>query len=370
MAVRVRDANEGLLREIEERKKVEAEREVLLEREREMSRLKDEFVATVSHELRTPLSAIMGWTQVLETARLDQNTLEKAIGVIGKNARIQARIIDDLVDVSRIGTGKLHLLREPLDLRAPVEAGVDMARGAAVAKGIRIEQRLPGHPLMVKGDGDRLRQVVENLVTNAVKFSESGALVTVTAHDLGPVFEIDAIVKEVTELHGGSVSATSGGEGQGSSFRVCLPALVDLSVAPPDDRMDQPTEPARLDGVEVLAVDDNADALDVLALSLRAVGARVRTATSGAEAIEAWEVDPPDILLCDLAMPEMDGFDVLAKIRQKEGGAERPTAAIAVSAHATVEHRRRSLAAGFTEHVAKPYRISDLVRAVSAALNT
>ena len=406
MAVRVRDANEGLVREIDERKKVEAEREILLERERETSRLKDEFVATVSHELRTPLSAIVGWTQVLENARLDQETLDKAIGVIAKNARLQARIIDDLVDVSRIGTGKLHLLRENLDLRTPVEAGVDLARSAAVRKGVRIQMHLPPWPLPVKGDGDRLCQVVENLVSNAVKFSEGGGLVSVVAHDRGPVYEIEvtdqgvgiapavlphvfdrfrqadstttrrhgglglglAIVKEVTELHGGSVSAASPGEGLGSSFRVRLPAAIEVPSPKEEPRRDM-REQARLDGVQVLAVDDNTDALDVMALGLRAVGATVRTATSGEAALEAWEVDPPDILLCDLAMPEMDGFDVLARIRQLEGERDRHTAAIAVSAHATQEHRRRSLAAGFARHVAKPYQISDLVRAVSAALN-
>ena len=406
MSVRVRDANDGLVREIDERKKIEAEREVLLERERETSRLKDEFVATVSHELRTPLSAIMGWTQVLETARLDQQTLDKAINVIAKNARLQARIIDDLVDVSRIGTGKLHLLRENLDLRTPVEAGVDLAKSAAARKGVRIDMRLPSWALPVKGDGDRLCQVVENLVSNAVKFSEGGSLVSVVAHDRGPIYEIEvtdqgvgiapavlpyvfdrfrqadssttrrhgglglglAIVKEVTELHGGSVSAASPGEGLGSSFRVRLPATVDIPSPREEPRRDV-GQPARLDGVHVLAVDDNADALDVLAVGLRAAGATVRTATSGEAALEAWEDAPPDILLCDLAMPEMDGFDVLARIRELEGERDRHTAAIAVSAHATQEHRRRSIAAGFAGHVAKPYQISDLVRAVSAALN-
>jgi two-component system, sensor histidine kinase len=405
MMVRVRDANAGLRREIDERRRIEAEREALLERERDASRKKDEFVATVSHELRTPLGAILAWTQILEAARPDQRTLDKAVSSIARSAEAQARVIEDLVDVSRIATGKLHLQWATVDLREPIEAAVEVVRPAAQDKDVQIEVSGPSRPCVVKGDEDRLRQVVGNLLSNAVKFSDTGGRITVVTKDMGSTYEVEvtdqgtgiaadmlphvfdryrqadssttrrfgglglglAIVKEVTELHGGSVGVESDGEGRGAVFRVRLPALMGPRQQQADDGASE-TKAERLDGVEVLAVDDNAEALDVLATALRGLGAVVRTAGSGPAALVSWEIEPPDVLLCDLAMPEMDGFQVLEEIRRRSAGSSRRTAAIAVSAHATVEHRRRSVAAGFAQHVAKPYRIGDLARAVHEAL--
>jgi len=405
MLTRIRNANDGLVREIEERKKVEADRELLLANERETSRMKDEFVATVSHELRTPLGVILTWAHILQAAEPDEATLGRALSAISRSAGEQARIIDDLVDVSRIATGKLHLQRESLDLRQPVETSVEIARPAAETKGVQIDLEVPVRPCPVDGDPDRLRQLAGNLLSNAVKFSDEGGRVSVRLRDLGSTYELEvtddgigippdvlphvferyrqadssmtrrhsglglglSIVKEVTELHGGSVVATSGGTDQGASFRVRLPKLIVSMVEterPPE------AEPVgeRLEGVTVLAVDDNLDALAGMATALRAVGARVRTAPSGKEALESMDREPPDVVLCDLAMPEMDGFEVLARVRRREDGAARPIPAIAVSAHATLEHRERSIAAGFAEHVSKPYKVPELIQAVKAAL--
>jgi signal transduction histidine kinase len=325
MLSRLRSAHAGLLREIEERKRVEAERADLLRRERETSRMKDEFVATVSHELRTPLGAILGWTQVLEVGRADEAVMSKAIDAISRSADVQARLIEDLVDVSRIAAGKLNLHWESVDLRAPVETSVEVARAAANAKGIRTTVRMPSQPCPVRGDVDRLRQVVGNLLSNAVKFGKTGGTITVVLRDLGGAYEIQvsddgvgivpemlpqvfdryrqadsstirrhdglglglSIVKEVTELHGGSVAVSSGGPGQGATFYLRVPKLLGTRLFPEAGEQNGNGEQVRLDGVRVLAVDDNEDALDVLSEALRAAGASVSTATSGPEALSA-----------------------------------------------------------------------------------
>jgi signal transduction histidine kinase/ActR/RegA family two-component response regulator len=407
MVGRVREANEGLLREIEQRKVIEAERELLLERERESSRMKDEFVATVSHELRTPLGAILGWIQVMKATRLDPAMLDKAVDAITRSAEAQAQVIEDLVDITRIGAGKLKLSIEVVDLRAPVTSAVEVARPTALARELRLESELPAEPVFVKGDASRLQQVVANLLSNAVKFTEAGGCVRVTVRStrdvcdvlvsddgvgIDPAFlphifdryrQADSstnrrfqglglglsIVKEMTELHGGTVIAESNGLGKGATFRVRLPrhAVAELTRTAATPVASSGVE--RLDGVDVLVVDDNPDALDILATALAAAGAEVRTASSGAAAIRAWGDHPPDVLLCDLAMPGMDGFDLLANVRRLDATAERDTPAIAVTAHATAEHRRRTAEAGFVAHVNKPYRIAELVRTVRSALD-
>ncbi|MGE0158564.1 MAG: ATP-binding protein [Gemmatimonadales bacterium] len=404
MMGRVREANHGLVREIEQRKAIEAEREMLLEREREASRMKDEFVAMVSHELRTPIGAILGWTQVMQATKLDEATLSKALQAITRSAEAQARVIEDLVDISRITAGKLRLAIEVLDLRVPVGAALDVARRDAELRGLRIDTELPPQPALVRGDADRLRQVVANLLSNSVKFTRRGGCINVAVREVGPVWEIVvsddgvgidpvvlpyifdryrqadsstarrfeglglglSIVKEVTELHGGTVSAESAGPDQGATFRVRLPRHAE-ALAPLAPSVAQ-SPPGRLDGVRVLAVDDNADALEIMSTALTAVGASVRTARSGSEAIRQWDHEPPDVLLCDLAMPGMDGFDVLARVRALDAQTHRSTPAIAVTAHATPEHRRRSADAGFSAHVTKPYRLPELVRAVKDVL--
>jgi len=405
MVARVKDANQGLLREIEERKKVEAQRETLLVRERESSRLKDEFLAAVSHELRTPLNAIFGWAQLLSTSKLDETTTARAVASIARNAHAQARVIEDLVDVSRIVTGKLLLRLQPVDLRVPIAAAAEVVRPSAQAKGLHLDVQPspPGH--FVSGDRDRLQQIIWNLLSNAVKFTPSGGRVTVATRERDGVYEIEvrdtgiglapeflpyafdrfrqadgsttrefgglglglSIVKDLTELHGGTVRVSSEGLGKGASFRIELPVLVGPAPVPEVPQEDT-IDPSALDSVSVLAVDDNSDALDLITLTLGATGARVRAVTSGIEALQEWQRQPADVLICDLAMPGIDGFDLLRRIRELDRVSGRVTRAVALSAHATAEYRQRSAEAGFLQHLNKPHRRSELVRAIAAAL--
>jgi len=406
MVERVRQAkeeligtNEALRREIEERSQVEAEREALLLREQEANRLKDEFLATVSHELRTPLNAIVGWARILTTNSLDPATVSKAAASLHRNALTQARVIDDLIDISRIVTGKLRVNMEPVDLRVAVEAAVDAIRPAAKHAEIDLTVHLPPTACFIKGDRDRLQQIVWNLLSNAVKFAPGGAVtlcvephgellaMNVTDNGIGipPEFiehvfdrfrQADAtitrehgglgiglaVVKELVELHGGSIAVESRGRGKGASFTVTFPCLQDE--LPAEEAAERVPS---LAGISVLAVDDNLDALAVLEASLREAGAVVRVASSGAEALELWRQEPSGVLLCDLAMPHMSGYDLLARIRDLDRMAGRVTPAIAVTAHATEEQVARSARAGFQMHIAKPFDADRLIRAVSAA---
>jgi signal transduction histidine kinase/ActR/RegA family two-component response regulator len=405
MVARVKDANQGLLREIDERKKVEAHRETLLVREREASRLKDEFLAAVSHELRTPLNAIFGWAQLLSTSTLDEPTTAKAVASIVRNAHAQARVIEDLVDVSRIVTGKLLLRLQPVDLRVPIEAAVEVARPSALAKGLHLDVQLTGDRCVVSGDRDRLQQIVWNLLSNAVKFTPKDGRVTIAARASDGVCSIEvrdsglglspeflpfafdrfrqadgsttrefgglglglSIVKDLAELHGGSVHATSEGPGRGSVYTVRLPTLADSS-PPADSAIEDHVDTTVLNGASVLAVDDNVDALDLLTMALSAAGARVRTVTTGMEALQEWQREPAHVLVCDLAMPGIDGFDLLRRLRELDRVSGRVTRAVAVSAHATAEYRAQSMEAGFLQHLTKPYRRAELVRAVATVL--
>jgi signal transduction histidine kinase/CheY-like chemotaxis protein len=402
MVGRLLESNEALRREVEERKRIEAEREKLLVREREASRLKDEFLAAVSHELRTPLNAIMGWVQILGTTNPSTQTTEKAVASITRNAQAQTRVIEDLVDVSRIVTGKLTLRLEPVDFTSVVEGAVDAIRPTADAKPVQLTVQLPADPCMVHGDRDRLQQVVWNLLANAVKFTPAGGSVAVTLSGSAAAYELAvvdtgvgiprdflphvfdrfrqadgsmtrehgglglglSIVKELTELHGGAVAVASDGPGRGATFTLRLPrhrgATGDAAAGEP--------EPAfSLGGIGVLAVDDNADALEILALTLTAAGARVRTARSGAEALQAWRHERPDVLICDLAMPGMDGFELLQAVRRDDADSGRATPAIVVTAHVMADREAGARAAGFDHYIRKPYETSELVRVVARA---
>jgi signal transduction histidine kinase/CheY-like chemotaxis protein len=414
MVTRVRDANAGLLRsnellrhEVEERKRMEAERETLLVRERQASRMKDEFLAAVSHELRTPLNAIVGWVQVLGSRPPTEETLGKALPSLSRNARALTRVIDDLIDISRVATGKMHLEFGPVDLRTVVDAAVEVTSPMARAKKVSMRAQLPGWPCLVNGDSNRLQQVVWNLLSNAVKFTPSGGTIAVALLEqeqayaiivsdsgigiepefLPRVFErflqADgsmtrqhgglglglAIVKELTELHGGTVSASSGGQNKGARFTVCLPRLDPATTeAPPSEARRPEASWPSLAGVKILAVDDNRDALDVLSATLMRAGADVEVSVSGREAVDSWTRNPGDVLLCDLAMPDMDGFGVLRRIRALDAARHRQTPVIAVTAHAADEHLARTTAAGFQHHIAKPFDAGELVRVVAAAV--
>jgi signal transduction histidine kinase/CheY-like chemotaxis protein len=394
-------SNDSLRREIEERRRVEAERELLLARERQASRLKDEFLAAVSHELRTPLNAIVGWIQILAAQKPDDQTLARAIGSLSRNAQAQTRVIEDLIDVSRAVTGKLHLNFEAVDLRVVIEAAVDVIAPVARAKKVELTFDLPAAPAPVNGDPDRLQQVIWNLLSNAVKFTPSGGSVMVSLHDAAGTWTLDvsdtgcgiapeflpraferflqvdgsmtrqhgglglglAIVKDLTELHGGTVSVSSDGIGRGATFSVRLPRLGGTAIVLPAS----PALPVpSLAGLQVLIVDDNEDALEVLEAALRHAGAEVWAVSSGEAALQRWRLHPPDILLCDLAMPGMNGFDVLQRIRDLPAGTGPQVPAIAISAYASAEDIRQTMRAGFGDHIAKPYHPDDVIRRVAA----
>jgi signal transduction histidine kinase/ActR/RegA family two-component response regulator len=385
----------------------EVEREELLGREREASRLKDEFLAAMSHELRTPLNAIVGWSHILTSSAVNPETMAKGLASIERNARAQSRLIEDLVDVSRIVSGKLVLRTGPVDLRDVVAAAAEAIRPSTRAKEIAFDVHLPDAPCLVTGDRDRLQQIVSNLLSNAVKFTNTaGGSVRVAVHDLGAECEIVvtdsgigippaflpyvfdrfrqadgsltrehgglglglSIVKELTELHGGTIEAASRGPGLGATFTVRLRAIPHVPAKAAIRH--EPREAPRLvlQGVHVLVTDDNLDAAELLATALRAEGARVSIATSGALALAEWERQPADLLLCDLAMPGLDGFEVVRRIRERDALADRATRAIAVTAHATEAHATRSRDAGFAAYVAKPFHFPDLLDAILEVL--
>ena len=405
MVGRLLESNEALRREVDERKRIEAEREKLLIREREASRLKDEFLAAVSHELRTPLNAILGWVQILSTTNPSPQTMAKAVASITRNAQAQTRVIEDLVDVSRIVTGKLTLRLERVDFALVVESAVDAIRPTADARSITLTVQLGGRPGLVHGDRDRLQQVVWNLLANAVKFTPAGGAVHValsaeagrfelTVRDTGVGIPRDflphvfdrfrqadgsttreygglglglSIVKELTELHGGSVAVASEGPGRGATFTLRLPALRDDAAAAHQTRA-APAPAVSLHGVRVLAVDDNADALEIVTLSLTEAGAHVQTARSGAEALDIWSEARADVLICDLAMPGMDGTEVLSAVRRADAERKRPpTPAIVITAHVMPDPEAGARAAGFDHYIQKPFETAELLRVVAVA---
>ena len=370
------------------------------------SRVKDEFLATLSHEIRTPLNAVLGWTRILKARDLDAATLRRAIDVIDRNASAQLTLVSDLLDMSRIATGKLRLEVAPVDLEPVALGAVDVIKPAADAKGVHIVTNL-AHVPPVSGDADRLSQVIWNLLSNAVKFTESGGTVTIslTAHggylslevsDTGQgidgkflpyVFERFtqsdssasrrhgglglglALVRELVELHGGTVRVDSPGVGKGTSFTVVLPSRLEGLVAVPRRRIDVSEQPSNLEGVRVLIVEDEQDARDVLSRSMQEFGATVTTTASTAEALAFLRrsdlTDLPHVVIADIGMPQSDGFEFLVQLRQlpREQGGTVP--AIAVTAYAGPADRERVLAAGFKLHIEKPVAPLALAAAIA-----
>ncbi len=404
-------------RDITERKRGEAEREQLLasaqaaqaEAER-ANHLKDDFLATLSHELRTPLTAIVGWAEMLGDSKLDPVASSRAVEVIRRNARMQVQMIDDLLDVSRIVTGKLRLSVQPVDLGAVIIAAVEGVRPAAEAKEIRFQLQLDSPAGQVSGDPDRLQQVAWNLVSNAIKFTPKGGRVLVrlerveshvevavsdTGQGIAPEFlphvfdrfrQADAtttrafgglglglaIVRQLVELHGGTVRVESAGEGLGSTFTVSLPLAAVRGVAEDAEGV-QPLAftsaefvcPPQLGDLHVLVVDDEADTCEVLQAILEGCGARVRAVNSAAAALEALAEEAFDVLISDIGMPEEDGYSLIAKVRalDKERGGRIPAAAL--TAYAGEEDRIRTLRSGFQIHVPKPVSPNELVAVVA-----
>jgi PAS domain S-box-containing protein len=376
------------------------------------SRLKDEFLATISHELRTPLTAILGWAHILRTGQAGDGAT-KALETIERNARTQAQLIDDLLDVSRIITGKLRLDVRPIDPNYFIESAIEAVRPAAEAKGVRVEKIIDTGLFSVAGDPVRLQQVVWNLLSNAIKFTPRGGRVQIKLERVNSHIEIAvsdsgtgiapeflpyvfdrfrqadqrttrrhgglglglAIVRHIVELHGGSVQAESPGEGQGSIFTVLLPVAPVYRTEDADERVHPAARdmlpsydcPERLDGLKVLVVDDEVDTRELLRVAIGQCGAEVRVAGSVQEALEAIEQESPDLLISDIGMPGQDGYDLIRRIRSlpAESGGRIP--AIALTAYARVEDRLQALRAGYQMHVTKPVEMAELIT-VAASL--
>jgi signal transduction histidine kinase/ActR/RegA family two-component response regulator len=398
------------------------EREDLLERERKAreeseiaSRAKDEFLGLLSHELRTPLNAILGWTRMLSTGRLDPEAIARGIETIDRNAKLQARLIEDMLDVSRIISGKLRLDAQPVDLTTVVNAAVDTLRPAAEAKDIRVQVVMDFGAGVVLGDPVRLQQVIWNLLANAIKFTPKHGRIQVqlervnshlevTVSDTGPgvaeeflPFVFDrfrqadstisrrhgglglglAIVRHLVELHGGTVKAGNRGDEPGAVFSVLLPLMVVRKPAAPTAEetvrvhpgMSGPVPfdcPPVLNGLKVLAVDDEPDARDLLAMVLQQCGAEVTTCSSAAEALAALERDGADVLVSDIGMPGEDGYSLIRKVRALEADRGGRIPAVALTAYARAEDRMQALSAGYSMHVPKPVEPAELAVVIAS----
>jgi PAS domain S-box-containing protein len=416
----IKDANGQIIgaskiaRDITERKLLEKEREQLLQSERaarneaeRASHLKDEFLATLSHELRTPLNAIVGWSQILNVES-DTDELTEGLDAIRRSARTQAHLIEDLLDMSRIISGKVRLDVQNVDLCAVIEAAIDSVRPAADAKSIRLRKVLDPHAGPVSGDPTRLQQVIWNLLTNSIKFTPKegkvdvvlervNSQVEVTVSDTGigiaPAFlaviferfrQVDSsttrsygglgiglsIVKQLIELHGGTVTAASEGESKGSTFVIKLP----LAPVRPNGSREHPRTPTHgsfdcqgidLAGVRVLVVDDEPDARELVRRLLGQCGAEVIAAGSAAEGIDRVRTFRPHVLVSDIGMPGTDGYQFMRSVRSlavEEGG---QTPAIALTAFARSEDRMQAMMAGYQVHVAKPIEPQELVVTVN-----
>ena len=406
----------SLVLDVTARKRAEEELDRLLVREREArrvaeqaDRLKDEFLATLSHELRTPLTSVLGWASLIRSGDVDEANFPRAMEIIERNARSQARLIDDLLDVSRIITGNLRLELHSIDFAPVIEAANDALRPAAEAKGIQLQIEFASQACKVRGDTNRLRQVVWNLILNAIKFTPRGGRVVVGLHcndsfaqltvsDTGDGIDRDflpyvfdrfrqaegsisrkqgglglglAVVRHLVELHGGSVSAESGGPGQGATFTVELPLVDGLAAVDAEDQKQAATgkgldrSSLRLDGLRVLVVEDDDDSRSLLSMVLKQYGANVTAASSAAEALKALERAPADVLISDIGMPDEDGYELMRKVRALPPQRGGLAPAIALTGYATCKDRERALLAGYQVHVAKPVEPIALVAAVA-----
>lgn len=404
----------SIKRDITARKKTEEKLAQLLMRERaaradaeKANRLKDEFLATLSHELRTPLNAVIGWSRILKAGRLDNESSTHAIEVIERNAWAQKQIIEDILDVSRVITGKLQLHLGPVDLISVVLAALDAVRPALEAKDIRIETQFHDGLKVIAGDVDRLQQVVWNLLSNASKFTPVGGTVGVRidqdetyvqiqVRDTGPGIAADflphvferfrqadgsttrthgglglglAIVRHLVELHGGMIAAENSGSGAVFTVRLPLPSSeLSLERVPALARVDQDVTTIDLKDVRILVVEDELDALDLLTIDLRAHGAKVRGAASASEALELLGAEQFDLLISDIGMADTDGYNLIKQVRQQESELGEHLPAIALTAYARTQDRIRALTAGYNTHVAKPVEIKELVTVVKCLI--
>lgn len=366
------------------------------------NQLKDEFMAIVSHELRTPLNPILGWSQLLAAGRLDPEKTAAGISIIERNAKLQAQLIDDLLDVSRILRGKLNLNQTPLSLEMVIKSALTTVQLAAEAKSIQIKTELEPKIGQVAGDAGRLQQIIWNLVSNAIKFTPEGGQVLVKLGKIGTQALIQvqdtgqgidseflpyvfdrfrqaeggntrqfgglglglAIVRHLSELHGGTVAVASEGKGKGANFSVKLP-LMNIPIAEPIDinPIEPSVQPNRFSGIKILVVDDEVDSLDILTLVLEQEGAEVISVASAAAGLEVLNESTPDLIVSDIGMPKTDGYTLMSQIRNLSEGKNIP--AIALTAYAGEVNQQLSLEAGFNRHLAKPINIPELIAAIT-----
>ena len=381
--------NRDLERRVEERT---AELKRLNDELAEANRAKDIFLATLSHELRTPLTPVLGWVNLLRNGNLDGDGVEQALDAIERNARLQSRLIDDLLDISRIATGKLRFEPKPTDLNTVVEAAIETVRSSAAVRHVELEVALAPAPLVVMGEPVRLQQIVWNLLSNAIKFTEAGGRVSVrvetvgrearvTVEDTGlgiaPEFlpyvfdrfrQADgsrtrrhgglglglAIVDALAKMHKGRVEAQSEGVGKGSRFIVTMPRAAASESA--DEAEEQEAAPEA--GQQVLIVEDSPDTLSFLSAIFQQKGCQVMAASNAPEALRLAAETRPTVIISDIGMPGMDGYELLQELRRLPGMSDVP--AIAITGYAMDEDRERAAAAGFNAHVAKPVDVDDL----------
>ncbi|MEQ8972019.1 MAG: response regulator [Coleofasciculus sp. C1-SOL-03] len=392
------------LRDVTEQKQVEQERIQLLEKAEAANRIKDEFLAIVSHELRTPLNPILGWSKLLRTRKLNQDKIDQALETIERNASLQAQLIDDLLDVSRILRGKLNLQTLRVDLVRVIQAAIETMRLAAAAKSIEIETQLDSRVGFVAGDPNRLQQVVWNLLSNAVKFTPRGGRITVrlqgidshaqiqvsdTGQGISPdffpyIFDYFrqenstttrsvgglglglAIVRHLIELHGGRIEAESEGIGEGATFTVTLPLMSESQTQ--TKKSDSDGEGLDFTDVGILLVEDEEDTLDLLTIILESYGARVEGVTSADEALAVFPQVQPDVLISDIGMPGMDGYELIRQVRELPPDRGGLVPAIALTAYAGETDLERALSAGFNRHISKPVEPDQIVDAIATLI--
>jgi PAS domain S-box-containing protein len=393
--------------DITERKRLaEAERKAKRDAE-EANLAKDEFLAMLSHELRTPLSAILGWTAILRSKELPVAQSSHALEVIERNARVEAQLVESLLDISRITAGKLKLALEPVDLAFIVRSTVDSLRPNANTKAVALDMSGPEDPLIVIGDSGRLQQVFSNLIANAIKFTprdghvhvhlmRTGSHAEVRIVDDGEGISPDflprifdrfrqadsatartygglglglAIVRELVHAHGGSITASSPGKGHGSTFTVSfavpavVPAAAGITTPPTED--EQPS----ISRLRVLVVDDDGDARELVAITLKSHGALPLQAASARQALEYIDREQPDVLLADIGMPQEDGYALIQRVRIADRSRQKRLPAIALTAFASANDREQALAAGYDMHLSKPVHQRDLTRAIAKVFN-
>jgi signal transduction histidine kinase/CheY-like chemotaxis protein len=419
-ALRARERQYQVRDQLQAREKAEAERTILLEAERaargeaeRAGQMKDEFLATLSHELRTPLNAVLGWAQLLQMPSVDAKEMAEGIIVIERNARAQAQIIEDLLDMSRIISGKVRLQVQSLDLANVVQAALETVQPAAYAKEIRVRALLDSEVGPITGDPNRLQQVFWNLLSNAVKFTPKGGKVQVELKRVDSHLEVSvtdngegidpaflphvfdrfrqadatssrahgglglglAIVRQLVELHGGTITVRSAGRNCGSSFVVALPMMaVHGSREPKVERRhttstDSPKmvhQPTRMAGVKIVIVDDEPDARSLLRRLLEDCNAEVHTAETAEEAVALVQAERPHVLISDIGMPNEDGYGLIRRVRALSAETGGHTPAVALTAYARAEDRVTAIVAGFQHHLSKPVEPNELIAIVAS----